>query len=132
MQAPIQAVAGGTGHPTRRWRWVGVVAAWSQPVTVFAQPAGPAGPGPGTNLVDQILQFTYTVAHAVGQAIVSAIQAVLPQATIPLDLVDPIGFLAVLTLFVLLAGVARRIAWIIVGVGWVLIAVRIALVILRR
>jgi len=78
------------------------------------------------------LQFVYTAAHALGEAIVAAIQRILPQARIPLELVDPIGFLSVLTIFVLLAGIARRLAWIVVGIGWLLIAVRIALVIMRR
>ncbi|MDR7555432.1 MAG: hypothetical protein QN157_07475 [Armatimonadota bacterium] len=83
------------------------------------------GPGQG-------LQFIYVLAHALGQVIVRGIQTIVPQTPIPSDLVDPIGLLAVLTLFVLLAGVARRIAWIIVVVGWVLIGVRIALLLLGR
>ncbi|MDR7521915.1 MAG: hypothetical protein QN168_05570 [Armatimonadota bacterium] len=81
----------------------------------------------GGELLSKVLQFTSTLARALGEAIVAAIQRVVPQASIPADLVDPVGFLAVLTLFVILAGVARRIAWIIVAVGWLLIGVRIAL-----
>jgi len=80
----------------------------------------------------QGLQFIYLLVHALGQAIVRGIQTIVPQTPIPPDLVDPIGLLAVLTLFVLLAGVARRIAWIIVVAGWVLIGVRIALLLLGR
>ena len=87
---------------------------------------------PSADQLHQILQFTYTIAHALGQAIVGAIQRILPQARVPPDLVDPIGFLTVLTVFVFLAGVARRIAWFLVGAGWLLIAVRIALVIAGR
>jgi hypothetical protein len=83
-------------------------------------------------VLTQILQFFYTGAHALGQWIVAGIQRVLPQAQIPDDLVDPIGFMAALTLFAILAGVARRIAWIIVAVGWVFIAVRIGLILLGR
>ncbi|MDR7482140.1 MAG: hypothetical protein QN183_14305 [Armatimonadota bacterium] len=80
----------------------------------------------------QVLQFIYVLAHALGQAIVRGIQTIVPQTPVPSDLVDPIGFLAVLTLFVLLAGVARRIAWIVLVVGWFLIALRIALVLAGR
>jgi hypothetical protein len=80
----------------------------------------------------QYLQFISAIAHATGQAIVGLIQRIVPQATIPADLTDPIGFLAILTIFVLLAGVARRIAWIILAVGWLLIGVRLALVIMGR
>jgi len=79
-----------------------------------------------------ILQFVYTLAHAAGNGIVSLVQRILPQAHVPADLVDPIGFLAVLTVFVLLTGVARKIAWIIVIAGWVLIAVRVVLALLGR
>jgi hypothetical protein len=86
----------------------------------------------GSNLITQILQFTHTLGHALGEAIVAGIQRILPQAKVPGDLVDPIGSLAVLTLFVILAGVARRIAWIIVAIGWMLIAVRILLIVLGR
>lgn len=79
-----------------------------------------------------LLQFLYTLAHAAGSGIVALVQRIVPQAKIPTDLVDPIGFLTVLTVFVILTGVARRIAWIIVIAGWALIAVRVALTILGR
>ena len=78
------------------------------------------------------LQFIYTLAHAAGNGIVNLVQRIVPQAEIPVDLVDPIGFLAVLTVFVLLTGLARKIAWIIVIAGWVLIGVRVVLAILGR
>ena len=79
-----------------------------------------------------LLQFIYTLAHAAGNGIVNLVQRIVPQAAIPVDLVDPIGFLAVLTGFVLLTGLARKIAWIIVIAGWVLIGVRVVLAILGR
>ena len=79
-----------------------------------------------------LLQFIYTLAHAAGNGIVNLVQRIVPQAAIPVDLVDPIGFLAVLTLFVLLTGLARKIAWIVVIAGWVLIGVRVVLAILGR
>lgn len=134
MIRPVAMSARHRRHATRRCWWVAgaVAAAAGRSEKVWAQPAAPAGPASGTDLLTQVLQFTYTIAHAIGQAIVSAIQTILPQATVPPDLVDPIGFLSVLTIFVLMAGVARRVAWIIVGIGWVLIGVRLVLVILRR
>jgi hypothetical protein len=82
--------------------------------------------------VTDILQFVYTLAHAAGNGIFSLVQRIVPQARVPSDLVDPIGFLAVLTVFVMLTGVARKIAWIIVISGWVLIAVRVGLALLGR
>jgi hypothetical protein len=83
-------------------------------------------------VLNPILQFLYTAAHALGLLIVAGIQRILPQAQIPGDLIDPIGFLAALTLFAILAGIARRVAWIIVAVGWLFIAARVALILVGR
>jgi len=83
-------------------------------------------------VLNSVLQFLYTIAQTLGKVIVAGIQRILPQAQIPNDLVDPIGFMAALTLFAILAGVARRIAWIVVAVGWVFIAVRIVLILVGR
>ena len=83
-------------------------------------------------MLNSVLQFLYTIAQTLGKVIVAGIQRILPQAQIPNDLVDPIGFMAALTLFAILAGVARRIAWIVVAVGWVFIAVRIVLILVGR
>ncbi|MDQ7858850.1 MAG: hypothetical protein QN174_02995 [Armatimonadota bacterium] len=86
----------------------------------------------GADPLRAVLQFLSTIAHELGRAILAGIQTLLPHASLPDDLVDPVGFLAVLTLFVVLAGVARRIAWIVVVTGWVLLAVRIALILAGR
>jgi hypothetical protein len=101
-----------------------------EPIAAVEPPVAIVRAQAGGDLLNQILQFVSTIAHALGQAIVAGIQRLVPQAQIPADLTDPIGFLAVLTVFVVLAGVARRIAWIIVAAGWVLIAVRVALILL--
>jgi hypothetical protein len=42
-----------------------------------------------------------------------------------MELADPIGFLVLLTVFVVLAQAARKIAWYILIVGWVLIVIRL-------
>jgi hypothetical protein len=78
------------------------------------------------------LQFLSTIAHELGRATLAGIRALLPHASLPDELVDPVGFLAVLTLLVALAGVARRIAWIVVVAGWVLLGVRVALILAGR
>ena len=49
----------------------------------------------------------------------------LPGVTVPADLIDPLGYLAVLTLFLVLVQVARKVASIIIGVGWILMTVRL-------
>jgi hypothetical protein len=52
---------------------------------------------------------------------------VLPTAKVPTDLIDPIGYLAILTVFLILVQVAKKVAWIVVVAGWVLIVIRLFL-----
>jgi len=47
------------------------------------------------------------------------------------NLIDPLGFLIILTLFVVLARVAQKIAWIIVCLGWILLLIRILMIIFK-
>ncbi len=82
---------------------------------------------PWKEIASSILTFLYSIAHYAGQLVVYLLGQVLPAARVPADLVDPIGYLALLTAFLILVQVARKLAWIIVIVGWVLILVRIAL-----
>lgn len=52
--------------------------------------------------------------------------------SVPTDLVDPIGLLAILTIFLAIASIAKRLVWIVVIAGWVLILIRLALVIVQH
>lgn len=82
---------------------------------------------PWKEILSGILTYLYSIAHYVGQFIVYLLGRVLPAAKVPFDLVDPIGYLALLTAFLVLVQVAKKIAWILVIVAWVLIIVRISL-----
>jgi hypothetical protein len=94
-----------------------------------AQGTGPEG---RPELLNQFLAFMHSISHGLGQLVVKAIQAILPQAGSVLDqLIDPIGVLALLTILLAIYGFARRIIWIVVIVGWALIIVRIVLAILK-
>lgn len=77
---------------------------------------------------DQLLTFLYAAANWFGQLVVGLIQLILgdaiPEQTFD-GLVDPIGFLILLTIFLALAEVAKKIAWLVVIVGWALILVRV-------
>jgi hypothetical protein len=76
----------------------------------------------------QVLEAAYSLAHYLGTWIVAAISAIVPQVgTVAGDLADPIGVMALLTIAVVLTQVARKIMWIVVVVGWALIAIRVAL-----
>jgi hypothetical protein len=57
--------------------------------------------------------------------IVHLLAQVLPTTRVPTDLVDPIGYLALLTAFLVLVQVAKKVAWILVIVAWALILVRV-------
>jgi len=97
-----------------------------------APPAPPAAPPPAPDgLFDQLLAFIYTLAHWLGWLIVQGLNQILPLPASE-TLTDPIGFLALLTLFLVVAEIAKKIAWIIVVVGWVLIVIRIALEVMQQ
>jgi len=83
-------------------------------------------------IVDQVLAFIYSLGHLIGQGVVKLVVAILPSMQFPSDLVDPIGLLAILTIFMAVAAVAKKLAWIVVIVGWALILVRLILVIVQN
>lgn len=80
---------------------------------------------------DQILEFLYTISRWIGELIVRLVQSIVPDITIPPSLVDAIGILALLTIFLVISDIAKRLAWIVVAVGWILIVVRIVLIVTR-
>jgi hypothetical protein len=72
----------------------------------------------------------YTLAHWVGDLIVGQVNNIVPLQT-PGQLVDPIGYLTLLTVLLLISQIAKKLVWGVVVVGWVLIAIRIVLEILK-
>jgi hypothetical protein len=88
-------------------------------------------PTPPDGLLDQFLAFVYTLAHWVGGVIVERVDSIVPLQT-PGQLVDPIGYLTLLTVLLLVSQVAKKLVWGIVVVGWVLIGIRIVLEILEK
>jgi len=78
-------------------------------------------------LRDQVLGFLYTLSDLLGQFVLYLVNLMVP-ADIPDRLVQPIGFLCLITIFLLMAEIAKKIAWIVLVVGWVLIAAQIGLI----
>nr|BAL52656.1 hypothetical protein HGMM_F02E06C20 [uncultured Acetothermia bacterium]BAL59288.1 hypothetical protein HGMM_OP3C443 [Candidatus Acetothermum autotrophicum] len=79
--------------------------------------------------LDQALTFLSTIAHWLGQVLVRLVNTVVP-ALISEDLIDPIGYLALLTIVIVLIGVfeaLRKAAYWVVGLGWLLIIVRVVI-----
>jgi len=91
----------------------------------------PNGLSSGRDILDQILAFIYSLGHLIGEGIVRLVTAILPSLAFPTDLVDPIGLLAILTIFLAVAAIAKKLVWIVLIIGWVLILVRLILVIVQ-
>jgi hypothetical protein len=75
----------------------------------------------------QIMAFAHSIAHYLGTWIVALIQKILPMTTELSTLADPIGYLAILSVFVIVTATAKKVAIVILLAGWVLIIIRIVL-----
>jgi len=84
-----------------------------------------------SDILQTILTFIYFLAHQIGLGIVKVIQSIFTGRTFPISIIDSLGFLIILTLFIFLIGISKRIAWIIVGVGWILLFIGILLIIFK-
>lgn len=86
----------------------------------------PTPPLPPEDYLNQLLSFLYTFAHWIGQMVVNLLDNFLNLSN-PSALIDPIGFLALITGLLIVAEVAKRIAWLILVAGWVLIVLKVVL-----
>ncbi len=78
------------------------------------------------DILTTIMAFIYTIGHWIGEKIVYLLQS-LTGVAIPVAIVDAIGVLVILTISLAIAEVAKKAIWVIVVVGWVLIILRIAM-----
>lgn len=83
------------------------------------------------DLLTQIFGFLSTTARYVGVGIVGLVQYILPSVKGLEALAEPIGFLSLLTIFVVLTSAARKIALIVLLAGWLLILIRLLLLAFR-
>jgi len=85
----------------------------------------------GEEIGNKILSFIQSAAELLGQGLVNLINLILPSGyEISAGLATPLGYLGLLTVVLFLFGVleaARKVIWLVVGVGWVLMVVRIIL-----
>ena len=86
---------------------------------------------PLNEILHKILTFIYFLAHQIGLVIIKVVQPIFPRGVFPDSLVDPLGFLIILTIFMFLVGVAKKIAWIIVCIGWILLFIRIIMIVFK-
>ena len=75
-------------------------------------------------LLEDVLSFIYTIGHWIGEKIVEIIQYI-SGIIIPPSVVDAIGMLVILTIFLAIAEVAKKAIWIVVVIGWIFIIIRI-------
>jgi len=75
-------------------------------------------------LLENVLSFIYTIGHWIGEKIVDLIQYI-SGIIIPPSVVDAIGMLVILTIFLAIAEVAKKAIWIVVVIGWIFIIIRI-------
>jgi hypothetical protein len=83
------------------------------------------------DILTQIFGFLYSAARYVGIGIIEAIKYILPSIKNLDALAEPIGFMALLTIFVILTATVRKIALIVLIAGWALIFVRLMLMAFR-
>ncbi|NOX44202.1 MAG: hypothetical protein GXO72_00470 [Caldiserica bacterium] len=86
-----------------------------------------AAEGANDSLGTQLLAFIDSAAYLIGSALAWLIGLVLPGTVDP-SLVKPLGYLGLLTLLLLLFSLleaARKLIWLVVIVGWVLMVARI-------
>jgi hypothetical protein len=88
-------------------------------------------PATKPDVLTQILGFLSTIARFIGMGVVQLVQYILPSVKDLGQLAEPIGYLALLTIFVILTSAAQKVALIILAVGWALIVIRILLMALR-
>lgn len=83
------------------------------------------------DVLTKILQFLHTIASWIGSLIAAVIHVILPSVTIPNDLIEAIGLMAMLTVFLVVVQIAKKLTWIVVVVGWFLILIRIVLIMIK-
>lgn len=82
------------------------------------------------DLVVQVLELVNSFAYGVGLLILRAVQLIVP-ARVPESLSAPLGWLVLLTASLAVTEVAKKVAWFVVGAGWLLVVMRIAVVVVK-
>jgi hypothetical protein len=85
------------------------------------------------NLVIDALEFVNSFAQGIGLLVLSGVRFVWPAAAgAAEESAALIGWLALLTAGLAAAEVLRKLAWVAVGVGWLLVTIRIVLGVVGR
>lgn len=79
-----------------------------------------------TDILTLILGFIYTIGYFIGDKAVWTIE-IISGKIIPTEVTNTIAMLVILTIFLSLVDVAKKIVWIVVIIAWILIIVRIVM-----
>jgi len=86
---------------------------------------------PLNEIFHNILTFIYFIAHQIGAGIIKVFQALFPQSIFPVSIINTLGYLIILTIFVFIVTVSRRAAWIILSIAWILLLIRILMIVFK-
>lgn len=79
-----------------------------------------------TDILTYAFTFIYTIGYLIGEKVAYIIQNI-SGVKVPNEITNTIGLLTMLTIFLSLADIAKKIVWMIVIIGWVLIILRIVM-----
>jgi len=82
------------------------------------------------DVIFHLLQQLNAVAETIGGWLLAAVGFILP-GVLPSELAAPVGWLVALTAVLVLTEVARKVTWVIVGIGWLLLVARVVMVALQ-
>ncbi len=83
------------------------------------------------DILTQIFGFLYSIARYLGIGIMRVVQYILPSVQNLDALAEPVGFMALLSIFVILTSTVRKVALVILIAGWALIFIRLLLMAFR-
>ena len=83
------------------------------------------------DLLTQLLGFLYSIARYLGLGMVALIKYMLPSVAGLEVLAEPLGFMTLITLFVILTSTVRKVSIIILIAGWSLLVIRLLLMAFR-
>jgi len=112
----------------RRWVCIGVVgiglvSSWA--LVVLPQETVSSA----QNATNMVLSYIHTAATYVGKGLVGLLNLI-TNGRVSSALEEPVGYLGLITALLLVFGIieaARKIIWVAIGVGWILLIVRIIL-----
>jgi hypothetical protein len=78
------------------------------------------------DVILQLLERLNVVAAMIGSWLLASAGPILP-GVLPSELAAPVGWLVTLTAVLALTAAARKLTWVIVGIGWLLLAVRVVM-----